>query len=205
MHCTFKLLSMAGNQFRWTKTPSFFQEALSFHLYQTAQFAHCLAVIENKLCGNEELDAGHITTLALYHDAGEVISEDVNGLFKNISGTFKNKVKNCEDESNSILVKTMPVELQSVFDEVFNQKSKVDAKTKKLLKAADLLSALSKIKVELLAGNQCYERAHSNTLNELNEYKNELVSVDYFIEHFMPAFGMHTEDVVSDQLTPMFK
>lgn len=204
MSCTFKLLAMTGQQFRWTKTPTFFPESLSFHLYQTAQFAHCLAVLENTLNENQDLDAGHIAVLALYHDAGEVISEDVNGLFKNISKTFKSKVSDCEKESNKILIKSLPEILRSEFENIFNQKDNIDEKTKHLLKAADILSAFSKIQTEILAGNQSYKRAYENTLEELTFYKNELKSVSFFMEHFIPAFSLHSEDIVDEQLIPLF-
>lgn len=204
MHSTFKLLAMAGQQNRWTKTPSFFPESLSFHLYQTAQFAHCLAILENTLNEDENLDAGHIAVLALYHDAGEVISEDVNGLFKNISKNFKSKVSTCEEESNQILAKTLPEILRPEFEKIFNQKTNIDEKTKHILKAADILSAFSKIQTEILAGNQSYRRAYENTLQELNFYKKELKSVSYFMEHFTPAFSAHTEDIVGECLAPLF-
>jgi len=204
MNCTFKLLAMTGQQSRWTKTPTFFPESLSFHLYQTAQFAHCLAVLENTMNDNQDLDAGHIAVLALYHDAGEVISEDVNGLFKNISKSFKSKVSKCEEESNQILVKSLPEILRPEYEKIFNQKSNIDEKTKQILKAADILSAFSKIQTEILAGNQSYKRAYENTLDDLTFYKNELKSVAFFMEHFLPAFSIHTEDIVDEQLVPLF-
>ncbi len=205
MNCTFKLLAMTGQQSRWTKTPTFFPESLSFHLYQTAQFAHCLAVLENTLNNNQDLDPGQITVLALYHDAGEAISEDVNGLFKNISKTFKAKVSKCEEESNNILVKSLPEILRPEFEEILNQKSTTDQKTKHILKAADILSAFSKIQTEILAGNQSYKRAYENTLKDLEFYKQELKSVGYFMEKFIPAFSTHTEDLVEGYLKPLFE
>ena len=62
------------------------------------------------------------------------------------------------------------------------------AKAKKLLKAADKLSAYIKCVEELKAGNSEFRDAAVQTRAALEEY--ELPEVTYFLETFMPSFSL---------------
>ena len=62
-----------------------------------------------------------------------------------------------------------------------------------LVKAADKLSAHIKCVEELKAGNAEFKQAAEQTLEALRGYG--LPELDYFLEHFLPAFGLTLDEL----------
>ena len=62
-----------------------------------------------------------------------------------------------------------------------------------LVKAADKLSAHIKCVEELKAGNAEFKQAAEQTLEALQGYG--LPELDYFLEHFLPAFGLTLDEL----------
>ena len=62
-----------------------------------------------------------------------------------------------------------------------------------VVKAADKLSAYIKCVEELKAGNGEFRQAAEQTLEALKGY--ELPELDYFMEHFLPAFGLTLDEL----------
>ena len=68
-----------------------------------------------------------------------------------------------------------------------------DPATGALVKAADKLSAHIKCIEELKAGNAEFKQAAEQTLEALQGYG--LPELDYFLEHFLPAFGLTLDEL----------
>ena len=62
-----------------------------------------------------------------------------------------------------------------------------------LVKAADKLSAHIKCVEEVKAGNNEFRQAAGQTLEAVKAM--DLPEVDYFIEHFLPAFGLTLDEL----------
>ena len=68
-----------------------------------------------------------------------------------------------------------------------------DPELKPLVKAADKLSAYIKCIEERRAGNDEFLQAEKKTLDALRGYG--LAEVDYFLEHFIPAFELTLDEL----------
>ena len=61
---------------RWGLMRNTREENIQEHSLQAAMIAHALALIKNRLFGGA-VDAEHVMALAVYHEAGEVITGDL--------------------------------------------------------------------------------------------------------------------------------
>ena len=61
---------------RWSLMKNNGDENIQEHSLQTAMIAHCLAVIKNKMY-NGNVDEEKVALMAMYHEAGEVITGDL--------------------------------------------------------------------------------------------------------------------------------
>ena len=80
------------------------------------------------------------------------------------------------------LLDMLPDDLRPEFERLYN----LDEKSKKIVKAADKLSALIKCKEELSLGNTEFSVASKSTEKSIREM--HLPEADAFIEEFLPAF-----------------
>ena len=82
-------------------------------------------------------------------------------------------------------------ELQEVYAPLIS--GEVGEDEKKLLKAADRLSAYVKCVEERKAGNLEFLSAEEQTRRRIEDM--HLPEADYFLEHFMPAFGKNLDEL----------
>jgi len=65
---------------RWSLMRNAIHEDVAIHSWEVATVAHALAVIHNQVIHkhnkDEHIDAYKLTTVAIYHDASEVITGD---------------------------------------------------------------------------------------------------------------------------------
>ena len=71
-------------------------ENIAEHSAQVAQIAHALALIKNRLFDGA-LDANKVTTLALYHETGEVITGDLPTPIKYYNPKIRSAYKELEE------------------------------------------------------------------------------------------------------------
>lgn len=64
---------------RWSLMRNTSAENVMEHSYQVASLSHALVLIRNKYFSEDRpvLDPGEVVCLALYHDAGEIITGDM--------------------------------------------------------------------------------------------------------------------------------
>lgn len=170
---------------RWSLMRNAIHEDVAVHSWEVATFAHVLAVIHKQKNPDSDLDPYRMATIALYHDATEVITGDMPTPVKYHSEAMRNAYKGVEQKAQHELLGLLPDEIQTEFQAVLIEEE-LPAIYQRLLKAADRLSALLKCRAELRAGNQEFSQAEHYVLERLKEMK--LPEVDYFLDVFAPGY-----------------
>ena len=175
---------------RWGLMRNTFQENIQEHSHMVAVLSHALAVIRRDVLG-KEADPGLAAAAALYHDAPEILTGDLPTPIKYYSPDIRDAYKRVEEVSADKLAAMLPEELRGAFAPLLRED--YDPDTRALVKAADKLSAYIKCVEELKAGNAEFRQAAEQTLEALKGYG--LPEVDYFMEHFLPAFGLTLDEL----------
>lgn len=175
---------------RWGLMRNSISENLTEHSAETAMIAHALAVIGNKIY-EKKYDPGKIAIFALYHDISEIITGDLPTPVKYYSNDILKNFREIEDDAKSELIKKLPSELADDFVDIICEKCSEEEK--KIIKAADKLSALIKCAEELKNGNSEFSKAHESTLNAINSF--DIPEVKYFTEKLLPAFYLTLDEL----------
>ena len=175
---------------RWGLMRNTFQENIQEHSHMVAVLAHALAVIRRDVLG-KKADPGLAAAAALYHDAPEILTGDLPTPIKYYSPDIRDAYKQVEKVSADKLSAMLPEELRGAFAPLLRED--YDPDTRALVKAADKLSAYIKCVEELKAGNAEFRQAAEQTLEALKGYG--LPEVDYFMERFLPAFGLTLDEL----------
>ena len=169
---------------RWALMRNSTSENLSEHSLEVAMLAHALAVIGNRYLG-KNLDEKQAAVIAMYHDATEISTGDMPTPIKYFNPEIRQAFQAIEANAASRLVGLLPEELQKDFQAIFEPGEEY-AYEKKLIKAADKLSALIKCIEEAKAGNREFVQAERATEESLHAM--DLPEVAYFMEHFLPSY-----------------
>lgn len=155
-----------------------------------AVIAHALAVIRQEVY-NIPTDSGQAVLLALYHDASEIFTGDMPTPVKYLNPDIMLSYKKAEALASRKLLHTLPEELRGAYAEYLS--TETDASLSKIVKAADTLSAYIKCLEELKAGNGEFRSAAAQTREKLDRM--DMAEVNYFIEHFIPAFELTLDEL----------
>lgn len=169
---------------RWSLMRNAIDEDVAVHSWEVATIAHALGIIHNQL-NAQKIDACHLATAAMYHDATEVITGDMPTPVKYHSDAMKSAYKGVERQAEQELLALLPESMQGEFASVLLE-HELPQDYQVLLKAADRLSALLKCRAELRAGNKEFEHAASEIEKRLTE--DPLPEVEYFLNTFAPAY-----------------
>lgn len=176
---------------RWSLMRNSRQENLSEHSLEVAMLAHALAVISNERLGNN-LNVERAALIGIYHDTTEIITGDmptpIKYFNKNIQGAFKEVEKDAAVRLHGML----PDYLKNNYKDIFFP-SEEDTYLRKLVRAADKLSALIKCIEEEKAGNTEFIRA-KKSIEKIIEDMN-LKEVEIFIEDFLPAYSKTLDEL----------
>lgn len=178
---------------RWSLMRNAIHEDVAVHSWEVATFAHVLAVIHKQQNPNSELDPYRMATIALYHDATEVITGDMPTPVKYHSDAMRNAYKGVEQKAQHELLALLPASIQDDFREVLIEED-LSENYQILLKAADRLSALLKCRAELRAGNQEFSQAEEIVHSRLLEMN--LPEVSYFLEVFAPSYDKTLDNLL---------
>lgn len=176
---------------RWGLMRSTNEENISEHAYMTALLAHALAVIRRDVFGGEA-DPDRCATVALFHDASEIITGDLPTPVKYANPEILDAYKKIEGLASERLGALLPEELRPAYEEVLGEG---EGGVRELVKAADKLAAYIKCVEELEAGNGEFRSAAKQTRAALDRLA--LPEIDYFIKTFMPAFGMTLDEITA--------
>ena len=116
---------------------------------------------------------------------------------KYCSDEIRDAYKAVESHAQDELLSRLPEDLRPSYEEIFRgSKSEEDIYLRRLVKAADKLSALIKCIEEEKSGNEEFKTAMESTKRAVDRMREELPEVDVFCREFLPPYG-HTLDELS--------
>ena len=180
---------------RWALMRNSVRENIQEHSHQVAVLAHALAVIRNELFGGQ-VDAGEVAAAALYHDAGEILTGDMPTPVKYSSPGLRDAYKALEAESVASMTRLLPPELAEEVSP-FISGSLLTAEEKRLLKAADRLSALVKCMEEQRSGNHEFDAALRQQQEALEGM--HCPEADWFMAHCLPCFTQNLDELTRSE------
>ena len=176
---------------RWNIMRNTQAENIQEHSLQVAMIAHGLAVIRRRVFGGQ-VDPQRVMALAVFHEAGEVITGDLATPIKYFNPQIKSAYAQIEEVACRRLLDMVPEELRPEYRSLLTDKSG-EEELWRLVKAADKLSAYLKCVEELKAGNQEFSRAQKSIESELKDLG--LPEVEYFLERFAPSFSLTLDEL----------
>lgn len=185
----FALAARMRNIRRWGLMRNSFEENLLEHSQMTAVLAHALAVIRRDVFGLDA-DPDGAAAAALFHDMSEIITGDMPTPVKYLNEDIRRSYKAVESQAEAQLLQLLPGEMRPAYVELLRGGS---GETHDLVKAADKLAAYIKCIEELRAGNEEFRSAEGQIRTALEA--SELPEIAYFMEHFLPAFGMTLDEL----------
>lgn len=174
---------------RWGLMRSGRQENVQEHSLQVALIAHGLAVIRNRYFqGN--MDPNQVAAAAMFHDAGEILTGDMPTPVKYMNPDIIQTYKEIEKNANRKIIGMLPEEMQEDYQSLLFVE---DPELKKMIKAADKLSAYIKCLEETEDGNKEFSKAKDTIEQYLRECG--LPEVQYFMEHFLKGFTLTLDEM----------
>ena len=181
---------------RWALMRNSREENLSEHSLDVAMIAHGLCVIGNARFG-KQLKAERAALLGLYHDVSEIITGDMPTPVKYYNSELHDAYKNVEHAAEERLCGLLPEDLRSSYQNIFREKpdNPEEKYIRRLVKAADKLSAYVKCIEEERSGNTEFSSAAKTTYKSLVEMAAELPELKIFMEEFLPAYGKTLDEL----------
>lgn len=175
---------------RWQLMRSTREENIMEHSHSVAVLTHALCAVENGVFGGS-VDSSKAVLYALYHEVSEVMTGDLPTPVKYFNNSIHGEYAKLEELAVEKIAGTLPEEMKGEIYP-FLQADKT-APEYKFVKAADKLSAYIKCLEELRSGNNEFVRAEKTLGKALADMK--MRSVDYFFEHFIPAFSLTLDEL----------
>ena len=120
----------------------------------------------------------------------EIITGDLPTPVKYLNEDIRRSYKAVERRAEAQLITLLPEEMRPAYGELLQGGS---GETRELVKAADKLSAYIKCIEELRAGNEEFRSAEKQLRETLEASR--LPEVPYFMERFLPSFGMTLDEL----------
>ena len=174
---------------RWSLMRNTVPENDAEHSLQVAMIAHAIAVIARDRYG-KQVDPEHVLSLAVYHDATEVMTGDLPTPVKYHSDELRGAYHRLEALSAERLLSLLPGDMQPAFSPYMKQESGYEHT---LVKAADRISACIKCMEEQRAGNREFDYAAENIRKSIAAI--DLPEVKDFLSDFLPAFDMTLDEL----------
>ena len=162
------------------------------HFYAYISRMRCVkrwALIRTRVFGLPT-DANAVAVAALYHDATEILTGDMPTPIKYYNPEIRDAYRKVEAVASDKLLSMLPDELRADYEPIIKTE---DETTKKLVKAADKLSAYIKCVEELKAGNMEFKKAAEQTRRALSEM--HMLELDYFMVNCMESFSMTLDEL----------
>mgnify|MGYP001040519537 FL=1 len=181
---------------RWALMRNSRPENLSEHAMEVAMIAHALCVIANTRYGRH-LDADRAALIGIYHDASEIITGDMPTPVKYYNRDIRDAYREVEHVAEMRLLEQLPEDIRGVYAEIFDGTgAEEDKYMRRLVKAADKLSALIKCMEESGAGNGEFRSAQISTEKSVQKMAEELPEVRVFLDEFLPPYGSTLDELL---------
>ena len=175
---------------RWGLMRNSCPENIQEHSHMVAVLAHALALISREIYGHQNISPELCATVALFHDASEIITGDLPTPVKYYSPEIRDAYKKVEDVAAEELLSMLPQALRGCYEPLLRN---VSPEVERIVKAADKLSAHIKCLEELKASNHEFILAARQTRNALDEM--DMPEVRYFIENFLDSFTLTLDEL----------
>ncbi|MGL5219238.1 MAG: 5'-deoxynucleotidase [Plesiomonas shigelloides] len=180
---------------RWPLMRNVQTENISEHSLQVAFVAHALALIKNKkFAGN--VNPERIALIAMFHDAGEVLTGDLPTPIKYYNPEIAREYKKIEKIAEQKLVGMLPPEFQDDYRMLIDSDA-LQPEEQHIVKQADALCAYLKCIEELSAGNNEFKLAKKRLKKTLRDRHSE--EMDYFMNVFVPSFHLSLDEITHDE------
>ena len=180
---------------RWALMRNSRNETLSEHSLEVAMIAHALCVIGNARY-EKNLNADKAALVGLYHDSSEIITGDMPTPVKYYNPEIKDAYKQVEKIAEYKLLEKLPSDLRPAFEEIYKTDNSANDKyMRKLVKAADKISAYIKCIEEEKAGNTEFSTAKKSIEKALEQLQEEYPEVKDFINEFLPPYGKTLDEL----------
>jgi 5'-deoxynucleotidase len=189
----FALLSRLKYIERWALMRSAKPENLAEHSLEVAMIAHALCTLGNVRYGRN-LNADKAAVIALYHDASEIITGDMPTPVKYFNADIRAAYAEVEAAAEERLLEALPEDLRPAYQDVFSHDE--DELLRRLVKAADKISALIKCVDEAHAGNEEFATAQASTRAAIDKMAKELPEVADFMAEFLPSYGRTLDELL---------
>lgn len=167
---------------RWAIMHSVKPENIAEHSQQVAVIAHLLVIIKNKHF-NGTLNPDRAATIAIYHEVSESKLQDINHVTKYHNPTLTKEFKKIEELAELECLQSLPEDLRAEFKPLLVQ-SQIDPDYKKVVKAADLISAYLKACDEISFGNREFVHVKKRLSEMLSTFVSTMPEVEYFLDTF---------------------
>lgn len=190
MHHFFAYMARMRHITRWGLMRNTFPENDQEHALQAAMIAHALATLRNVRHGGG-LNADRVATLAMYHDAGEVITGDLATPIKHFNPEVKKAFDELERMARRKLLGMLPEDLQAAYAPCLEPDETKDAW--RVIKAADRICAYVKCVEEIKAGNGEFAKARDAILSDIRRLG--MPEVEDFMREFVPSFELTLDEL----------
>jgi 5'-deoxynucleotidase len=189
---------------RWALMRNTQGENLQEHSLQVAVTAHALAVLRRErfpktVDGSLRVlvDPDRVATMALFHDAPEILVGDLPTPIKYFNPAIKSAYKAVEGVAVAKLVAMLPDDLRPTYAALLapDRTDAATAEAAALVKAADRLCAYTKCIEEERAGNTEFRTAAKTILASIEALG--MPEVDCFLKEFIPAFSLNLDELES--------
>ena len=174
---------------RWSLMRNTQPENDAEHSLQVAMIAHAIAVTARDRY-HRDVNPEHVATLAIYHDATQVLTGDLPTPVKYHSEELRGAYRTLEDQAAERLVAMLPEELRPSFAPLFTEQ---DTLARRIVKAADRISAYVKCLEEERAGNREFDAAAETVLASIRAI--DLPEVQDFMDTCVPAFTLTLDEL----------
>ncbi len=181
---------------RWALMRNSRTENLSEHSLEVGMIAHLLCVLANVRHGRS-LDAQKAALIGMYHDASEIITGDMPTPVKYYNREIRDAYKEVESMAEEKLLSKLPEDLRPYYREIFEAAAEGEEMyMRRLVKAADKLSALIKCMEEEQAGNTEFRTARETIKEAVEQLREELPEVEDFVREFLPSYGKTLDELL---------
>lgn len=176
---------------RWGLMRNTRVENVAEHSHQVSVIAYTLAVIDKEIFGST-INPDRIAVIAMFHEAGEVVTGDLPTPVKYFNREINSAYKDIEKIAEDKLISMLPPELKEVLrKDIQPDKTSYESR---LVKAADKISAYIKCVEEQKSGNSEFESAKKAMQASIKDCA--LDCVNYFMDNFVEAYFMTLDELL---------
>ena len=188
-HHFFAYLSRMKHIKRWGLMRNTETENIKEHSMDVAVLAHALALIHNTYFGGS-LDEKKIMAMGLFHETGEIMTGDLPTPVKYYNKSIQKAYQEIEQVAVSRAMDMLPEGLKPAYRPLIEHENDEDYR---FVKYADKLCAYIKCIEEVKTGNTEFQQAKCKIAEQIAQI--EEPAVIYFIQHFLPSFGLTIDEL----------